>query len=84
VALCERTSLSGGWPWAFVGAAVAACYAETPAPVKQAIAITGFTPSCAATCPSSAADYVAVNISCLDHIELPDVTCVYWDGRHDN
>lgn len=29
-------------------------------------------------------DFVSVNVSCLDGVELHDLPIQYWDGRHDN
>jgi hypothetical protein len=29
-------------------------------------------------------DYVSVNVSCLDGVELATIPVVYWDGRHNN
>jgi hypothetical protein len=29
-------------------------------------------------------DYAAVNINCLEDVELADVPVNYWDGRHNN
>jgi hypothetical protein len=29
-------------------------------------------------------DFVSVNLSCLDGVELDSLKVVYWDGRHDN
>jgi hypothetical protein len=29
-------------------------------------------------------DYVSVNLSALEGVELADLKVVYWDGRHDN
>jgi hypothetical protein len=30
------------------------------------------------------ADYVSVNLNCVDQLELKDLRVVYWDGRHAN
>jgi hypothetical protein len=29
-------------------------------------------------------DYVSVNLSCLDDVELTETKLTYWDGRHNN
>ena len=29
-------------------------------------------------------DFVSINLSCLEGVELATLKCVYWDGRHDN
>ncbi|MCL2449533.1 MAG: GFA family protein [Polyangiaceae bacterium] len=29
-------------------------------------------------------DYVSINVSCLDDVELSGLAVTYWDGRHDN
>lgn len=34
--------------------------------------------------PELGGDFVAVNVQCLDDVELTDVPIRYWDGRHDN
>ncbi|HVW30162.1 MAG TPA: GFA family protein [Polyangiaceae bacterium] len=34
--------------------------------------------------PEVGGDYVSINLSCLDGVELSDLKAIYWDGRHDN
>jgi hypothetical protein len=34
--------------------------------------------------PELGGDYVSVNLSCVDGLELDEAKIVYWDGRHDN
>jgi hypothetical protein len=29
-------------------------------------------------------DYVAVNVNCLDDVDVAELKILYWDGRHDN
>jgi hypothetical protein len=29
-------------------------------------------------------DYVAINLNCLDDIDVRNVSVIYWDGRHNN
>jgi hypothetical protein len=34
--------------------------------------------------PELGGDYVAINVNCLDGIELAALPVVHWDGRHNN
>jgi hypothetical protein len=34
--------------------------------------------------PEVGGDFVAINLSCLDGVELRDLKVAYWDGRHEN